>query len=49
MKIEKKIYQLLNTLGLERQIGTKVMNYNESLKQSFLSVFEIQKSKEPKQ
>jgi DNA repair exonuclease SbcCD nuclease subunit len=45
-KIEKKIYQLLSTLGTERQIGTKVMNYNESLKQSFQSIFEIQKSKE---
>ncbi|MFX0083262.1 MAG: exonuclease SbcCD subunit D [Candidatus Hodarchaeota archaeon] len=40
-KIEKKIYQLLSSLGTERQIGTKVMNYNESLKQSFLSIFEI--------
>jgi DNA repair exonuclease SbcCD nuclease subunit len=47
--IEKKIYQLLSTLGTERQIGTKVMNYNESLKQTFLAVFEIQKSKELKQ
>ena len=49
VKIEKKIYQLLSTLGTERQIGSKVMNYNESLKQSFLSIFEIQKSKERKQ
>ncbi|MFX1575456.1 MAG: exonuclease SbcCD subunit D [Promethearchaeota archaeon] len=48
-KIEKKIYQLLNTLGAERQIGTKVMNYNESLRQSFINIFEIQKSKENKQ
>jgi DNA repair exonuclease SbcCD nuclease subunit len=46
--LEKKIYQLLSTLGTERQIGTKVMSYNESLKQSFLSAFEIQKPKEPK-
>ncbi|MFW9874597.1 MAG: exonuclease SbcCD subunit D [Candidatus Thorarchaeota archaeon] len=45
LKIEKKIYQLLSTLGTEREIGTKVMNYNEALKQSFLSIFEIQKSK----
>lgn len=48
-KIEEKIHQLLVTLGLERQIGTKVMDYNESLKQSFLSVFEIYKTKERKQ
>ncbi len=48
-KMEKKIYQLLGALGTERQIGTKVMNYNESLKQAFLGIFEIQKSKEPKQ
>ncbi len=47
--IEKKIYQLLSTLGTERQIGTKVMNYNESLKRTFLGVFEIQNSKELKQ
>lgn len=49
IKIEKKIYQLLSTLGTERQIGTKVMSYNESLKQTFLSIFEIQKTKEHKQ
>ena len=48
-KMENKIYQLLSTLGIERQVGTKVMNYNESLKQSFLGIFEIQKSKEPNQ
>ncbi len=47
-KIEKKIHQLLSTLGTERQIGTKVMNYNESLKQAFLSIFEIQKPTERK-
>jgi len=49
VKIEKKIYQLLSTLGTERQIGTKVMSYNESLKQTFLSIFEIQKTKEREQ
>jgi DNA repair exonuclease SbcCD nuclease subunit len=48
-KLENKIYQFLNTIGIERQIGTKVMNYNESLKQTFLEIFEIQKSKELKQ
>jgi DNA repair exonuclease SbcCD nuclease subunit len=48
-KMENKIYQLLSILGIERQIGTKVMNYNESLKQSFLGIFETQKPKEPKQ
>jgi len=48
-KMENKIYQLLSTLGIERQVGTKVMNYNESLKQSFLGIFEIQKPKELKQ
>ncbi|MHA2182696.1 MAG: metallophosphoesterase family protein [Promethearchaeota archaeon] len=47
--IEKKIYQLLSTLGTERQTGTKVMNYNESLKQAFLGIFEIKKLKELKQ
>ena len=48
-KIEKKIHQLLVTLGSERQIGTKVMDYNDSLKQTFLSIFEIYKTKERKQ
>lgn len=48
-KIEKKIHQLLVTLGSERQIGTKVMDYNDSLKQNFLSIFEIHKTKEQKQ
>lgn len=48
-KIEKKIHQLLATLGSERQIGTKVMDYNDSLKQVFLSIFEIYKPKERKQ
>jgi DNA repair exonuclease SbcCD nuclease subunit len=47
-KIEKKIYQFLNTLGTERLIGTKVMNYNQSLKKSFLSIFELEETKEPK-
>ncbi|MFW9894710.1 MAG: exonuclease SbcCD subunit D [Candidatus Thorarchaeota archaeon] len=45
-QIEKKIFQLLSILGTERQIGTKVMNYNQALKQSFLNIFEFQKSKE---
>ena len=48
-KMENKILQLLSTLGIERQVGTKVMNYNESLKQTFLGIFEIQKAKELKQ
>jgi DNA repair exonuclease SbcCD nuclease subunit len=48
-KMENIIYQLFSTLGAERQIGTKVMNYNESLKQTFLEIFEIKKSKELKQ
>ena len=48
IKIEKKIYQLLSTLGTERQIGTKVMNYNDSLKQAFLNIFEIQEPEEHK-
>ncbi|MFX1425031.1 MAG: exonuclease SbcCD subunit D [Promethearchaeota archaeon] len=46
-KIENKIHQLLITLGEERQVGTKVMNYNESLTHSFLNIFEIQKAEEP--
>lgn len=45
-ELEKKIHQLLTTLGEERQVGSKVMDYNETLKQSFLSIFEIQKIKE---
>ncbi|MFW9823893.1 MAG: exonuclease SbcCD subunit D [Candidatus Thorarchaeota archaeon] len=45
-QIEKKIFQLLSILGTERQIGTKVMNYNQALKQSFLKIFEFQKPKE---
>jgi hypothetical protein len=48
-KIIQKIHQLLTTLGSERQIGTKVMDYNDSLKQTFLSIFEINKTKERKQ
>jgi len=49
VKLEKKIYQLLNIFGTERHSGTKVMDYNDSLKQSFLNIFEVQKSKELKQ
>ncbi|MHA2392001.1 MAG: metallophosphoesterase family protein [Promethearchaeota archaeon] len=48
-KRKNKIYQLLNMLGTERQIGTKVMTYNESLTQEFLNIFEFQKSKELKE
>lgn len=47
-KMEKKIYQFLNTLGTERHIGTKVMSYNESLKNFFLSIFELEEPKERK-
>ncbi|MFX1574821.1 MAG: exonuclease SbcCD subunit D [Promethearchaeota archaeon] len=47
-EVEKKIHQLLTVLGTERHIGTKVMDYNMSLKQSFSSIFEIDKSKERK-
>ncbi|MFX1313084.1 MAG: exonuclease SbcCD subunit D [Promethearchaeota archaeon] len=45
-KIEKKIYQLLDTLGTERQLGTKVMNYKDSIKKAFLNLFEIHESEE---
>ncbi len=46
--VEKKIHQILNILGTERQIGTKVINYNQSLKQSFLNIFEIDEPQEHK-
>ncbi|MHA1986066.1 MAG: metallophosphoesterase family protein [Promethearchaeota archaeon] len=48
-KMENKIFQLLSALGMERQVGTKVMNYNESLRQAFIGIFEIKKPKELKQ
>ena len=47
-ELEKKIHQIMNMLGTERDIGTKVINYNESLKQVFLSIFEIDESEEHK-
>ncbi len=47
-KVEKKIHQIMNILGTERQIGTKVINYNQSLKQAFLSIFEIDEPQEHK-
>ena len=49
LTIEDKIHQLLNTLGEERQIGTKVLTYNKDLEQTIRNIFEIPKSKEQKQ
>jgi DNA repair exonuclease SbcCD nuclease subunit len=44
--IEDKIHQLLNKLGEERQIGTKVLTYNKLLEQTIRSIFEFKDSKE---
>lgn len=41
-KMEEKIHQLLNILGNERESGTKVIDYKNDLKKSFLSIFEIE-------
>jgi hypothetical protein len=49
LTIEDKIHQLLNTIGEERQIGTKVLTYNKDLEQTIRNIFEIPKSKEQKQ
>lgn len=48
-KRELKIFQLLNTLGTERQVGTKVMSYNKSIIQEFLIIFEFQKQEKQKE
>ncbi|MFX1323630.1 MAG: exonuclease SbcCD subunit D [Promethearchaeota archaeon] len=48
-KRELKISQLLNTLGTERQIGTKVMTYNKSIIQEFLNIFEFQNQEKLKE
>ncbi|MFX1452822.1 MAG: hypothetical protein ACFFCM_18440, partial [Promethearchaeota archaeon] len=40
-KMEEKIHQLLSLLGVERESGTKVIDYKENLKKSFLKIFEI--------
>ncbi|MFX1476847.1 MAG: exonuclease SbcCD subunit D [Promethearchaeota archaeon] len=45
-EIEKKISQILDTIGTERQIGTKVMDYNNSILKVFSTLFKIQESKE---
>jgi len=45
-EIEKKIFLFLNTIGTERQIGTKVMDYNDSILKVFSTLFKIQESKE---
>ena len=45
-EIEKKISQFLNTIGTERQIGTKVMDYDESILKVFSTLFKIQDKKE---
>jgi DNA repair exonuclease SbcCD nuclease subunit len=41
-KMEEKIHQLLSILGVERESETKVMDYNDNLKQSFLNIFDIE-------
>ena len=46
LTIEDKIHQLLNSLGEERLIGTKVLTYNKNIEQTIRSIFEIPKSKE---
>jgi len=46
LTMEDKIHQLLNNLGEERQIGTKVLTYNKDLEQTVRNIFEIPKSKE---
>lgn len=46
LTMEDKIHQLLNNLGEERQIGTKVLTYNKDLEQTIRNIFEIPKSKE---
>ncbi len=40
-KLEDKINQLLPILGVQREPETNVMDYNDNLMQSFLSIFEI--------
>ncbi|MFW9866611.1 MAG: exonuclease SbcCD subunit D [Candidatus Thorarchaeota archaeon] len=45
-EMEKKISQLLDIIGTERQIGTKVMDYNDSILKVFSTLFKIQESKE---
>ncbi|MFX1341026.1 MAG: hypothetical protein ACFFDK_20620, partial [Promethearchaeota archaeon] len=44
-KMEEKIHHLLSLLGIERESGTKVIDYKENLKQSFLRIFEIEGKK----
>ncbi|MFX1311721.1 MAG: exonuclease SbcCD subunit D [Promethearchaeota archaeon] len=47
-ELENKIHQMMKILGTERETETKVIDYNQSLKQKFLSIFEIDNSEEHK-
>ena len=40
-KMEKKIHQILDAMGFEREEGVKVKEYNKELLDKFLTIFEL--------